>query len=434
MGSKARAEERRKKKMKKKSKKHRYSSSPPASSPSSTESSTSSVETRKLKKRRLRHDSDSESSGRKHRRRRHSTHIRRREKHAQKEDLSKQAGNNSATDENRGTPSPEEVASAMLCKFPELANDLKQLLKMLDDGQAVDLTGLTNEHVAAYLKQLFQSLLLQKTVQGLYFLPDGASRKTLDVLSSVLSSPERIKNSGQQGINNEEKDSPQLANQDGRADHYGPVEQKRRVSTSLKSPPTIQESLPEAESSVPNGSPSESVPEDIKEVVTRLHVDAKNDGKDPSAYVDALVDDLGGNASLSQGGASSSMSTHASGSAHVSATGTSASKSNVGSSSKKRKVAQGPLASAFSLQAHKQVDQALRRFFNAEDIPEWKVRSPFFLEMVKATGQVGPSYVPPTYNALRTTELNIEDEDEDEDEDDEGDDEDDDDEVACDES
>ncbi|MCO5597957.1 hypothetical protein L7F22_052045 [Adiantum nelumboides] len=224
MGSKARAEERRKKKMKKKSKKHRYSSSPPASSPSSTESSTSSDETRKLKKRRHRHDSDSESSGRKHRRTRHSTHIRRGEKHAQKE-----ACNNSASDENRGRPSPQEVAFAMLCKFPELANDLKQLLKMLDDGQAVDLTGLTNEHVAAYLKQLFQSLLLQKTVQGLYFLPDGASRKTLDVLSSVLSSSEQIKNSGQQDINKEEKDSPQLANEDGRADHYGPVEQKRRV-------------------------------------------------------------------------------------------------------------------------------------------------------------------------------------------------------------
>ncbi|MCO5582321.1 hypothetical protein L7F22_036215 [Adiantum nelumboides] len=157
-----------------------------------------------------------------------------------------------------------------------------------------------------------------------------------------------------------------------------------------------------------NSGPCESVPENVKEVVTRLHVDAKSDGKDPNAYVDALVDDLGGNASLSQGGASGSMSTQASGNVHVSATGTSASKSNVGSSSKKRKGAQGPLASAFSLQARKQADQALRRFFYAEDIPEWKVRSPFFLEMVKAIGQVGSSYVPPTYNGLRTTELNDE--------------------------
>ncbi|MCO5563384.1 hypothetical protein L7F22_017025 [Adiantum nelumboides] len=150
------------------------------------------------------------------------------------------------------------------------------------------------------------------------------------------------------------------------------------------------------------------MPKDVKEVVTRLHLDAKNDGKDPNAYLDALVDDLGGDASLSQGGASGSTSTHASGGAHVSATGTSASKSNVRSSSKKRKVAQGPLASAFSLQARKQADQALLRVFYAEDILEWKVQSPFFLEMVKAIGQVGPSYVPPTYNALHTIGLNDE--------------------------
>ena len=37
-----------------------------------------------------------------------------------------------------------------------------QLLKMLDDGQAVDLSGLTNEHVAAYLQHLFKALLLHK--------------------------------------------------------------------------------------------------------------------------------------------------------------------------------------------------------------------------------------------------------------------------------
>ncbi|KAI5071254.1 hypothetical protein GOP47_0013505 [Adiantum capillus-veneris] len=72
---------------------------------------------------------------------------------------------------------------------------------MIDDGQAVDLTGLTNEHVAAYLKQLFQSLRLQKTVQ------------------------ERIKDSVQQ----EEKDCTQTTNEDRLGDQYGPTEQKRRV-------------------------------------------------------------------------------------------------------------------------------------------------------------------------------------------------------------
>ncbi|MCO5606525.1 hypothetical protein L7F22_060713 [Adiantum nelumboides] len=47
----------------------------------------------------------------------------------------------------------------------------------------------------------------------------------------------------------------------------------------------------------------------------------------------------------------------------------------------------------------------VRRFFYAEDVPHWKVRSPFFLNIVKAIGQAGPSYVPPSYHLLRTKEL-----------------------------
>ncbi|MCO5584546.1 hypothetical protein L7F22_038474 [Adiantum nelumboides] len=149
--------------------------------------------------------------------------------------------------------------------------------------------------------------------------------------------------------------------------------------------------------------PCDSVTEDVKDIVRRLHADASSDGKDSREAIDALVDDLGGSASQSQGDAS--FSTHGEGSTHASGS----SKSNV-NSSKKRKVAQGAggLPAAFGLQARKQADQALRRFFYAEDVPEWKVRSPYFLDMIKAIGNVGPSYVPPSYHALRTTELNDE--------------------------
>ncbi|MCO5610470.1 hypothetical protein L7F22_064708 [Adiantum nelumboides] len=149
--------------------------------------------------------------------------------------------------------------------------------------------------------------------------------------------------------------------------------------------------------------PCDSVTEDVKDIVRRLHADASSDGKDSREAIDALVDDLGGSASQSQGDAS--LSTHGEGSTHASGS----SKSNV-NSSKKRKVAQGAggLPAAFGLQARKQADQALRRFFYAEDVPEWKVRSPYFLDMIKAIGNVGRSYVPPSYHALRTTELNDE--------------------------
>lgn len=84
--------------------------------------------------------------------------------------------------------------------------------------------------------------------------------------------------------------------------------------------------------------PCDKVPEEVKVVVRRMHADVLSDGQDPNAFVDSLVDDLGGDASQPHAGAS-----HASGSEHASGSGTGASKSTVASSSKKRKVAQGDL-------------------------------------------------------------------------------------------
>ncbi|MCO5563558.1 hypothetical protein L7F22_017203 [Adiantum nelumboides] len=137
------------------------------------------------------------------------------------------------------------------------------------------------------------------------------------------------------------------------------------------------------------------VPADVVEITTRLHADARPEEEDRAAFVNALVNHLEGAASQAQGGAL--MSTHAKGTANESGS----SKSNVGSSSKKRKVPQGGLASAFGLQAR-------RKFSYVEDVSTWKVRSPYFLQMVKAIGQAGPSHVPPSYHALRTIELNEE--------------------------
>ncbi|MCO5551930.1 hypothetical protein L7F22_005437, partial [Adiantum nelumboides] len=105
------------------------------------------------------------------------------------------------------------------------------------------------------------------------------------------------------------------------------------------------------------GGPCEDAPADVVEIVTRLHADARPEGEVIAAFVDALVNDLEGAASQAQGGASMNM--HAKGTTNVSGS----SKSNVESSSKKRKVPQGGLASSFGLQAWKQANQALRRFF-----------------------------------------------------------------------
>eukprot|EP00250_Pteridium_aquilinum_P035188 c8841_g1_i1 orf=218-805(+) len=117
--------------------------------------------------------------------------------------------------------------------------------------------------------------------------------------------------------------------------------------------------------------------------------------QDSMANIDACVSDLG-------------EASHGLGDVHASNVG-----SGIGPSSsqehasKRKKVSklQGALAKAWDVQARKEANIALRRFFYAEDVPFWKVRSPYFLDMVKAIGQVGPSYKPPSYNSLRTKEL-----------------------------
>ncbi|MCO5553800.1 hypothetical protein L7F22_007326 [Adiantum nelumboides] len=83
---------------------------------------------------------------------------------------------------------------------------------------------------------------------------------------------------------------------------------------------------------------------------------------------------------------------------------------NAGPSMKKAKLSsdKNTLAKAWQMQARKAATVAVRIFFYAEDVSHWKVKSPFFLNMVKAIGQAGPSYVPPSYHLLRTKELDEE--------------------------
>ncbi|MCO5585902.1 hypothetical protein L7F22_039836 [Adiantum nelumboides] len=73
--------------------------------------------------------------------------------------------------------------------------------------------------------------------------------------------------------------------------------------------------------------------------------------------------------------------------------------------SKKPKVSKGALIKAWESGARQDASVALRRFFFVEDIPHWKVRSPYFLDMVKAIAQAGSSFKPPPYHCLRTKKL-----------------------------
>jgi hypothetical protein len=56
---------------------------------------------------------------------------------------------------------------------------------MIDNGQGVDLSGISDKSLVKLLKKLFSSLDLEKDRTGVYVLPPKAV-PTLDIMSSVL--------------------------------------------------------------------------------------------------------------------------------------------------------------------------------------------------------------------------------------------------------
>ena len=79
------------------------------------------------------------------------------------------------------------------------------------------------------------------------------------------------------------------------------------------------------------------------------------------------------------------------------------------STSKKRLMNNGePLKVSWQKQLDKNADEAIRRFFFVEDIPDFKIGSVYFCDMIKAVANVGPSYKPPSPNQLRRRHLNEE--------------------------
>ncbi|MQM02291.1 hypothetical protein Taro_035057, partial [Colocasia esculenta] len=82
---------------------------------------------------------------------------------------------------------PEATLRRILRKFPEAAGDLRELLQVVDSGQAVDVRGISNRPLVKLLKSLFWSLKLKKNEDGVFLLPSGRL-PTLDMVGSLLSS------------------------------------------------------------------------------------------------------------------------------------------------------------------------------------------------------------------------------------------------------
>ncbi|MCO5611770.1 hypothetical protein L7F22_066029 [Adiantum nelumboides] len=139
-------------------------------------------------------------------------------------------------------------------------------------------------------------------------------------------------------------------------------------------------------------------PDAIKEICKKLHVTKSkmfSQGTDLNDHVDANIEHVLDGQDVEKVSSQSPMLSHM----DVDI--------NAGPSMKKAKLSgdKNMLAKVWQMQARKAIAIAVRRYFYAEDVPHWKVRSPFFLNMVKAIGQAGPTYVPPSYHLLRIKEL-----------------------------
>ncbi|KAL3638735.1 hypothetical protein CASFOL_016642 [Castilleja foliolosa] len=80
---------------------------------------------------------------------------------------------------------PEDVVKFVLKEFPTVAGDLEQLLRMIDDGQAVDIRGLSEKSLVKHLRRLFKSLNLKENGVQVFLLPHKAS-PTMDIIGPII--------------------------------------------------------------------------------------------------------------------------------------------------------------------------------------------------------------------------------------------------------
>jgi curved DNA-binding protein CbpA len=105
----------------------------------------------------------------------------------------------------RSVDNPEDVIKLILTKFPGVTSDLEQLLKMIDDGQAVDIRGLSEKSLVRYLKKLFLSLNLKEKDDLVFLLPSNVP-PTLDVVGPIVRRIEQNKHQ----LPSEEKDDANI--------------------------------------------------------------------------------------------------------------------------------------------------------------------------------------------------------------------------------
>ncbi|XP_040998630.1 uncharacterized protein LOC121244568 [Juglans microcarpa x Juglans regia] len=174
------------------------------SSSSSSPSSSDDDSSKRRRRHRHRHRSD-EKESRREKERRREKRRKERERERKRKKLRKdgkkrrvyeneesgsgsESGSVSSSDESdpeRVEADPEVVVRDMLTEFPSVGNDLMLLLQMVDDGQAVDIKGISERSLIKHIKRLFLSLRLKENGHRVFLLPSKA-RPTLEVVGPLI--------------------------------------------------------------------------------------------------------------------------------------------------------------------------------------------------------------------------------------------------------
>ncbi|CAH8328547.1 unnamed protein product [Eruca vesicaria subsp. sativa] len=175
-------------------------SSSSCSSYSSEDSDSSSRKLRRKQKERRRSDDERVKRRKREKRKKRERKRKDRKKRTKKKrdyesDSESHSGSDSMSDQESSRDEPETVVKEMLIEFPNVGNDLKQLLKMVDDGQAVDIKGISEIALKKRLTKLFLSLKLKERGDRVFLLPPGAS-PSLDMVGHLIKGgEEEVENS-----------------------------------------------------------------------------------------------------------------------------------------------------------------------------------------------------------------------------------------------
>ncbi|XP_047341307.1 calponin homology domain-containing protein DDB_G0272472 isoform X2 [Impatiens glandulifera] len=185
-------------------KKRHYEDSSDSYSSSSSSSSSSSEEENELSSKRHKHSSRRHRDEKRHsegssRRREKDKRRQRRKKEKEERDRKRRRSRRkektkiSDLESDGGSESlggddsvePGEIVRDILREFPSVAADLEQLLKMIDDGQAVDISGLAERSLINHLKKLFMSLNLKDKGGYVFLLPPNGC-PTLEIVGKDI--------------------------------------------------------------------------------------------------------------------------------------------------------------------------------------------------------------------------------------------------------